>query len=209
MPDTPSSFHPSPTGGGGRGGFQSPMDQHPSGPRSPGGVSPFNRWSSPPRHQMQLPQFKSNSSASLHLLADQRTDSDAGSMYSPSPWSEYEENDSKLSDYDFQGSDTSLFAQRFKEKQANLPQPPVPPGMTRSKSLEDIRKVVSAVTGHNTMHTNLDAELLLATLVMTAACVPIALPLHFPLSPLPSLPLLPLGPLSWYQQRLGLCPECG
>lgn len=134
----PPSLPPVPAGGGAP-GFQPSMEQ-----QQPGGArSPFDPWSGQPHRQMQRPPFKSNSSASLDLLADQRTDSESGSMYSPSPWSEVDEYEVKLNDPDFQGSETSLFARQFREKQANLSTPAVPPGMMRSRSLEDIRKVVS------------------------------------------------------------------
>lgn len=139
----PLSLPPSPScppisAGGGGPGFQPSMEQHPGGARSP-----FDQWSNEPHQQMQLPPFKSNSSASLHLLSEHRADSVTSSI-SASPWSEMEEYDSRLNDPDFQGSDTSIFARQFKEKQASLPPPPPgPPGMMRSRSLEDIRKVVS------------------------------------------------------------------
>lgn len=135
---------PNPVGGAGS-GFQSCMDhQRPGGARSA-----VDQWPDYAHQQRYHPPFKSNSSASLHLLADQRTDSDAGSMYSASPWSEIDdEYDPKLSDIDFQGSDTSISAKQFREKQANLPHPPVPPVLMRSRSLEDMRKVVSPATQH-------------------------------------------------------------
>ena len=70
-------------------------------------------------------------------------------MYSPSPWSEIdEEYDAKLNEPDFLGSDTSISAHKFREKQASLPHQAGPPGMMRSRSLEDMRKVVSPASRH-------------------------------------------------------------
>ena len=143
-PFLPPSLPPILVGGGGS-GFQPSMDQ-----QRPGGArSAVDQWPDYAHQQRYHPSFKSTSTASLPLLTDQRTDSEAGSMYSPSPWSEIdEEYDPKLNEPDFQGSDTSISAHKFREKQASLPHQAGPPGMMRSRSLEDMRKVVSPAARH-------------------------------------------------------------